>query len=223
MYAYRRHISPCRHCRTWQTLAEIEVGAVGFVRKHQHTVFVGKLDYGADIGAYAVVGGIVHQHRLGVRVLADSLFNSAYRHTEGYAQTLVGAGVNVDRHSTAYNKGVYGAPVDVSGHDYLFPRLAGSEYHGLHCGGSSTHHKESVVSPESVRRQLFGFLYYRNGVAEVIQIFHGIDIASHTLVSQKGFKFFIHTSALVPRHVKPDDTVFHVFFQCLVKRRFCLV
>ncbi len=70
-----RHVRPRCHGRHRQAVAEVEVGAVGFIGKAEHPGVMSHLDDGPQVGADAVVGGVVHQHGHRVGVLLDGLFH----------------------------------------------------------------------------------------------------------------------------------------------------
>ena len=68
VHGHRRQIRPRRHGGEGQVLVEIKVGAVGLVGQTEHPAAVGQVHNALEVGADAVVGGIVDQNGLGVRV-----------------------------------------------------------------------------------------------------------------------------------------------------------
>ena len=77
------------------------MGAVGLVGKAEHPGVVSHLDDGPQVGADAVVGGVVHQHGHGVGVFLDGLFHLLPLHAQGDAQALVHLRVHINRHRAA--------------------------------------------------------------------------------------------------------------------------
>src|SRR5699024_6351299 len=106
-----------------QLVAEIEVGAVGLIRQAEHAVVVGHFGDGLNVGADAVVGGVVHQHRLGVGVLFDGGLHIFPAHAQGNAQPVVAGRVHIDGHGPAQHHGPHDAAVDISRQDDLLPPL----------------------------------------------------------------------------------------------------
>ena len=172
MDRHRSHIRTCLHCVHRQVISKIKMSAVSFVGKHQHSVLVGDVHDPPDIRTYAVIGRVIHQHGFCVGVFFNCFFNVLNRHTKRYTKLFVSPGVYVYRHSSADNKGIYCASVDVSGHNYLFPRLAGCKNHSLHSGGGAVDYKKGIMSAKSLCRKAFSLLYDPGGVTEVIKIFH---------------------------------------------------
>ena len=125
VHGHGGHVRPGLHGGDGQLVAEVEVGAVGLVGKAQHPVVVGHLGDGLQVGADAVVGGVVHQHRLGVGVLFDGGLHVLPAHAQGDAQPLVAGGVHIDGHGAAQHHGPHDAAVDVPRGRMIFsPRLA---------------------------------------------------------------------------------------------------
>ena len=95
-----------------------------FVCQQQHAVFVGKLCNTADIRTNAIVGRVVDQNRLGIRIFQNGTFHSLYGHAQRNAQILVFVRIDIDGNGTIDNQRIDGAAVHITGHDELFSRLA---------------------------------------------------------------------------------------------------
>ena len=173
--------------------------------RQQHPGVVGHLDDGPQVGADAVVGGVVDQHGHGVGMLLDGLCHLLPLHAQGDAQALVHLGVDVDRHRAAEHQRVQHAAVDVAGQDDLIAPLAGGEHHALHAAGGAAHHQKGVGRAKGVRRQLLGLPDDRHRVAEVVQRLHAVDVHAHTLLAQEGRQLGVAPPSLVAGHVKGDD------------------
>ncbi len=179
---------------------------------------VSELGNPSEVRADAVIGGIIYHNRLCIGVIADSLFDLRDRHSEGDTELLVDVGVDVYRHGSGEDKSVYSASVDVSGHDYLVALLAGVHYHALDCRGSSADHEECICSLESLSREHFRVLDDGDGVAEVIEGLHGVDIDVHAVLAEKFSKLHIAATALVTGHIEGDYPHAAEFAQSLVYR-----
>ena len=196
------HIRARRHGRYRQAAAEVEVGAVGFVRKAEHPGVVGHLDDGTQVGADAVVGGVVHQHGHRIGVLPDGLFHLFPLHAQRNAKALVHLGVHVHRHRAAQHQRVQHAAVHVAGQDDFIAPLAGGEHHALHAAGGTAHHEERVGSAKGVCGQLLCFPDDRYRVAEIIQRLHAVHVHAHALLAQKGRQLRVAAAPLVSGHIK---------------------
>ena len=136
----RGHIGTCRHGRHRQTAAKVEVGAVGLVRKAEHSGIVCHFYDSTQVRADAVVGGVIHQHSHGVGVLLDGLGHLLPLHAQRDAQTLIHLRVHIHRHRAAQHQRVQHAAVHVAGQNDLIAPLAGGKYHALHAAGGAAHH-----------------------------------------------------------------------------------
>ena len=136
----RGHIRARRHGRTRQAAAKVEVGAVGFIRKAEHTGVVRHFYDGTQVGADAVVGGVIHQHSHSVGVLLDGLCHLLPLHAQRDAQALIHLRVHIHRHRAAQHQRVQHAAVHVAGQNDLIAPLAGGKYHALHAAGGAAHH-----------------------------------------------------------------------------------
>ena len=211
------HVRARRHGRDGQAAAaEVEVGAVGLVGEAEHPGVVGHLDDGAQVGADAVVGGVVHQHGHGIRMLFDGLFHLLPLHAQRDAEALVHLGVDVDRHRAAEHQSVQHAAVDVAGQDDLIAPLADCQHHALHRAGGAAHHQEGVGRAESVGGQLLCLPDDRDRVAEIVQRFHAVDVHAHALLAQKGRQLGVAPPALVAGHVEGHHPHLPELFQRLV-------
>src|SRR5699024_11529185 len=90
------HVGRGRHAAEGQAGPKVQVGAMGFVHQGQHVVLVGQLHQAAQVGADAVVGGVVDEDGHGVGVGLDGGADVGRLHPQGDAQIGVHLGVNVD-------------------------------------------------------------------------------------------------------------------------------
>ncbi len=208
VHGRRTPYPPRRHGRHRQAVAKVEVGAVGFVGKAEHPGVVGHLDNGAQVGADAVVGGVVHQHGHRVGVLLDGLFHLLPLHAQRDAQALVHLRVHIHRHRAAEHQRVQHAAVHVAGQDDLIAPLAGGEHHALHTAGGG---------------QLLCFPDDRYRVAEVIQRLHAVHVHAHALLAQKGGQLRVAAAPLVAGHIKGHHTHLPEPLQRFVNGRAALV
>ena len=95
MHANGGHIGTGGHGRDGEIFAKIKVGSVGFVCQNKHTGCMSQFDDLPEIATNAVVGGIVDQNSLGIRVVMDGFFYGCDAHAEGNAEFLVGTWVDV--------------------------------------------------------------------------------------------------------------------------------
>ena len=223
MHGNRRHVCAAAHSAGGKSLAEIEMRSVRFVHQHFHAVAVDYLGDSAQVGADAVVGGIIHQHRFCVRVGEDSGFYLLRGHSEGYAEVVVHPGVDIHRYRTADYQCIYGASVDVSGQDYLLPCLAHRHHHSLNRSGGAVYNKNGVLRPECVGGDLLSLFYHRNRVTEIIKRLHGIHVVLQAAFAEEFVEQPVPSATLMPGYVKRDDPVEPVRFHCFVQRRTALV
>ena len=73
MHGYRRHVRARRHGGYGQVFSEIKVGAVRFVCKYQHVVFVRKFHDRAQIRTDPVISGVVDENGFCVGVVFDGI------------------------------------------------------------------------------------------------------------------------------------------------------
>ena len=218
VYADCRHIRTGSHSVEGQILPEVKMGAVGLVHQHLHAVLVGQLHNLPQIGADAVIGGIVDQDRLGVRMLGNGTAHILQCHAQGNSQPLVDARVDINRHSAAYHQCIDGTAVHVPGHNDLLPRLAHGHDHSLDGGGSAVDDEEGMLCTEGLRCQLFSVLYHRNRVTEIVQRLHGIHVHRHTVCTQKITQLLVAPSALVTGHIQPHHIILLMPAQRLINR-----
>ena len=179
----RGHVGACGHGGHRKAASEVKMGSVGLVGQTEHPGGVGHPDDGAQVAADAVVGGVIDQHGHGVRVLGDGLGHLLPLHAQGDAQPLVHLGIDVDRHSAAEHQRVDDAAVHIAGQDDLVPALAGGENHALHGAGGAAHHQKGVGRAERVCGQLLRLLDDGDGMAEVVERFHAVDVHPHALLA----------------------------------------
>ena len=218
-----RHVRPRCHGRHRQAVAEVEVGAVGFIGKAEHPGVMSHLDDGPQVGADAVVGGVVHQHGHRVGVLLDGLFHLLPLHAQRDAQALVHLRVHIHRHRAAQHQRVQHAAVHVAGQNDLIAPLAGGEHHALHAAGGAAHHQEGVGRAKGVGGQFFCFPDDRHRVAEVVQRLHAVHVHAHTLLAQKGGQLRVAPASLVAGHIKGHHTHLPEPLQRFVNGRAALV
>ena len=185
VHGYGGQVSPRLHGGHGQVLVKIEVGAVGLVGQAEHPVSMGQLYNGLQVGADAVVGRVVHQHRLGVRVFPDGPLHLADLHAQGDAQAVITLRVDVDRDGAAQHHSAHNAAVYVAGQDDLLSALDRREHHALHSAGGAAHHQEGVGRAKGVRSQLLRIPYDRHGVAQVVQGLHGVDVHAYAGLAQQ--------------------------------------
>ena len=82
---------------------------------------MGQLHDTAQIGTDAVIGGVVHQHSLSVRIFPNGLFHSRNAHAERDAEPLITFRVDIDRDGAAQDHGSHHAAVHVARQDEFFP------------------------------------------------------------------------------------------------------
>ena len=223
VHGHGGHVGPCVHRGDRHARAEVEVGSVGLVGQTEHPRVVGHLRDGLQIGADAVVGGVVHQDGDGVRMLADGPLHLLAPHAQGDAEPVVHLGVDVDRHRAAEDQGVDDRAVDVAGQDDLIAALAGGKHHRLHGRGRAADHQKGVGRAEGVGSQVLGVPDHGDRVAEVVQRLHGVDVDRDAFFSEEGGHLRIAPAALVPGDVKGDDAHVAEPFQSLVDGRSGLV
>ena len=212
------HVRARLHGGDRQRLGKRKVRAVRLVGKSEHSVLVRQARDGADIGANAVIRRVIDENRLRVRVFAHGALHLADGHPQRNAQAAVHLGVYIHRHRAAEHQSIDRAAVDITGQDDLIPAAAGIQNHALHGGGCAADHEESVRRAEGVRGDFLRFADDGNGMAEVIQRFHGVHVRFHAALAQKGRQFRIAAPALVPRHVKRHHAHPPEILQRLVNR-----
>ena len=111
----------------------------------------------------------------------------------------------------------------VAGKYDLFSAFERGHDHALHGGSRAAHHQKGVFRAERVGGEFFRIADDGNGVAQIVQRFHGIYVCGNALFPQKINEFGIAPPALVPGHVKGDHAHFTEFFQRLEDRRTRLI
>ena len=219
----RSHIRSCRHSGNGQIFSEIEVCSVRFVRKAQHTVLMGELYNLLQIGADAVIGGVVYQNCFGIGIGKDCFFYFGYLHAKRDTQTGVTFGVHINRNGAAQNHRAHNAAVDIAGKDNLFAAFCNRKHHRLNGGGGSAHHQKGVGSAECLRGQLLGFFDNRNRMAQVIKRLHRVYIHADAFFAQQRDQFRISSAAFVPGYVERNNPHFSKIFKSLVDGSAALV
>ena len=198
---------------------EIEVRAVRLVRQHEHPRRVRKLHDLDEVGADAVVGGVVDENRLSIGMLRNRLLNVRDLHAERDAEAFIAAWVHVNRDGTVHDERVDGAPVDVARQDDLLAAPARGPDHGLHRRGGAVHHEERVVRAERLRRELLRILDHRNRMSKVVEGLHGIDVERHAELAEIVGELRVHPATLMPRNVKMREPVDALRIQRVRERR----
>ena len=193
--------------------------AVRLVRQHLHPGGVREGDDRLKVGAHAVVCGVVHEHGLRVGVLLDRALDVGDAHAERDAEARVAAGVDVHRHRTVHDERVDRAAVDVARQDDLLAASARGPDHGLHGGRGAVHHEERVVRPERLRGQLLRRLDDGDGMPEVVEGLHRVDVQRHAELAEVVRQLGVHAPALVAGHVKVRQAVDSLGVQRLGERR----
>ena len=111
-----------------------------FVRKHQHTMLMGKLDNAFYIRANSVISRVIHQNSLCIRIFLDSFFNVLNGHSKRYSKLFVCAWVYINRYSTAHNKCIDSTSVNVSRQDDFISTLATRKHHALNRACRASYH-----------------------------------------------------------------------------------
>ena len=137
----------------------------------------------------------------------------------GDAEPLIALRVDIDGDGTAQDHGSHHTAVHVARQDDLFSPLCHGEDHALHGGGRAPHHEERMGCAEGFRRQLLRIPNHRNGMAEIIERFHGVDIHGHAAFPQELRQLRIAAAPLVAGHIKRNDTHPPELLQRLIDRR----
>ena len=95
--------------------------------------------------------------------------------------------------------------MDVAGDDDLVARLAHRENHALHGRSRAADHEEGVLRAEGVGRQILGLADDGDGMAEVVEGLHGIEVQTDAPVPEQGGEFGIAPAALVAGYVEGHD------------------
>ena len=187
--------------------------SVRLVRQHEHVSVVRQLHYGAQVGANAVVGGIVDEYRDRVRVLVHGFLDLRGLHAKRDADMVVNVGVYIYGLRAAQNECVYDAFVDVPGQYDLVARLASGEDHALHSRGGAAYHKVGVRSAERVGCKLLGIVDDGDWVAEVIQRLHRVHIETYALLTKELYKLRVAASALMSGNIEGNHALLSESFQ----------
>ncbi len=218
VHGNRRHIGPGGHSRYRQIIAKVEMGAVGFVGQAEHSVAVGQVHNGPEIGADAVVGGVVYQDGHGAGVLGNGLFYIFPPHAQGDAKAAVDLRIDVDRDSAAEDEGVDNAAVNVPGQDYFIASLAGGENHGLNGAGGAAYHQKGIGCSKGLGRQLFCLPDNGNRMTEVVQGLHAVHVNADTALPQKVPELRVAPAPLVTGNIEGNNPHLAEPFQRLENR-----
>ena len=219
----RGHVRAGRHRSHGKLLVEIEMGSVRLVRENEHARRVRDLHDLDEVRADAVVGRVVDEDRLGVRMRGDRLLHVLDAHAERDAEALVRARVDVDGDRAADDERVDGAAVHVARQDDLVAGAAAGHDHRLYGGGGAVHHEERVVRAERLGGELLGLLDDGNRVAQVVQGLHGVDIHGHGPCAKIFSELRVPAAALVGGNVKVGESVDPLLIQRIRQRRQLLI
>ena len=158
------------------------MSSVCLVNEHLHAVFVGKLGKSLNIGANAVVSGVVDEEGLRIGVSDHDLLNLFGCNTQSDADTVLCLGLHVYGDRAAQNKGVDCALMDVSRKDDLVARLAGRKDHALNRTCRASDHQECMLGTECVCGKLLGLADNAHGMTQIVEGLHGVDVQPNTLL-----------------------------------------
>ena len=217
------HIGPRGHRGDGKSLPEIEMGSVRFVGQTEHPMLMRQTHNRAQIRTDAVISRVIDQHSLRVRIFPDRLLHRGNAHSQRDTETVIAFRVDIDRNRAAQHHRAHHAAVHVAGKDDLFSPLGDGKHHTLHRRGRSSHHEESVCRPKGLRGQLFRLPDHGNGVAEVVQRLHGVDVHGNALFPEKLRQLRVAASALVAGHIEGNDAHLAESFERLINRRALLI
>ena len=218
MHGDRRQIRPCRHAGNRQVFSKIQMGAVRFVHQHLHPPFMGHLRDLFQIGTDPVIGWIIDEHRLRVRICIHHPAHLFYLYPQSNADPGIHLRLHIDRNRAAQHQSVDHAFMYISGQDDLIPRLAHGQNHALHRTGSPIHHQERMGRAERICGQFLRPADHRHRMSQIVQRFHGIHIQADTFLSKKLCQFRIPPASFMSRHVEGHYPSSPEFFQRLVDR-----
>ena len=175
-----------------------------------------------EVRANAVVGRVVDENRLGRGMLGNRLLHVRDAHSERNTEPLVLPGIDVRGNRAADDKRVDRAAVDVARQNNLVPRRAGGHDHRLHRRGRPVHHEECIVRPEGLRREGLGVLDDRDGMPQVVERLHRVDVHRHRPRTEILRELEIAAPALVGRDVKMGESVDALPVERICERRFTL-
>ena len=201
-----RHIGACCHRGDRQSASEIEVGAVRLIGQTVHPCRMRHLHDRTQIGTDAVIGRVIYQDSNRLGMLLNRFCNLFALHSQGYAQPFVRLGIHIHRNRAAQHQCIDDASMYISGKNDLIAVLTDRKHHTLHGTGGTSHHQKCMCRAKCIGRQLLRLSSDRNGVTEVVERFHTVDIHSHTLFSQKFRQFRIPLSVLVSRYIEGNDS-----------------
>ena len=187
-----------------------------FIHQRHHAMRMRQFYNGTQVRADTVIGRVIYKYCRCVRMLQDRLFHLGQLHTERDTDMIIHLRIDIHRLRPAQYQRIDHAAVHITRQDDLISRLAGREHHALYRRGGPAYHKVRMIRPKRICCQLFRLIDHRDRMAEIVQRFHGIDIQTNTLFPQKRHQFRVAASALVPRHIKRNDTLLTEAFQCLI-------
>ncbi|MPN34306.1 hypothetical protein SDC9_181799 [bioreactor metagenome] len=127
--------------------------AVGLVDERRHSRAVRRFGYAPEVGADAVIGGVVDEDGLCLGMSGDRRFDVIRAHTERNAEFGMDAGVHIYRRDAAEDQRVDRRLMDVSRNDYRIAAFADAHDHRLYGGGGAADYQKGVVRPEGISGQ----------------------------------------------------------------------
>ena len=193
------------------------------IGKAEHTMLVGKLYDGAQVGTDTVIGRVIDQNRLRIRVCFDGFFHFGNLHAKGDSKSGVTFRIYINWNGAAQHHCSHYTAVYVAGKNDLIAAFCYRENHSLHRGGGSSNHQKSVSSAEGFSGQLFGFPDNRNRMTEVIQRFHGVYVHADAFFAEQRDKFRVSASPLMTGNIEGNNPHFSKIFESLVDRCAALI
>ena len=186
-------------------------------------MFMGKFDNGAQVGADTVVGRIVDENRLGIRVCEDRLFHLGNLHAKRNPQAGIALRIDIDRNSAAQHHGAHDAAVNISRQNDLFAALCNREDHCLYRRGGTADHQKGVCRSKRFRCQFFGFPNDRHRMAQIVQRFHRVDIHADAFFAEQSYQLRISPASLVSWNIEGNNPHLSKFFKSLIDRSTALI
>ena len=175
------------------------------VGEHHHAVLVCEANDLAQVRADAVVRRIVGEHGLRVGMAPDGVLDFLDAHAERDAEGVVHLRIDVDRHCAAEDQRVDGAAVHIARHDDFVAAADGRQHHRLHGRRRAADHEERMCRAKGLRRELLRIADDRDGMTEIVEHLHRVDIDVEALLPEEVPELRIAAAALVARHVKGHE------------------
>ena len=175
-----RHICTRIHRGDRKAVTEVQMCAVRFIHEHLHAVGMCELRNRAKVGADSIIRRIVDKDRLCIRMTRNCCGDILYTHPECNAESVVDPGIYIDWNCTAENERVDRAPMNIARHDNLVAAPHCREHHCLYRARRPTHHEECVCGAECLRCKTLRISNHGNGMTEVVEHLHRVDIDIQT-------------------------------------------